>query len=141
MIKDSIDIQPPFAKKRRRFVAEHKDSRPDSIYIQRREFNKEGLLEKESWKLDNGREVIDLDDAEYISKIHADELRMSTFEASAIMKLAKKKDYFGNDGLICILYQNKIYYSSAIVEIDPPFREDFEPEYDLSRDFEDFRKP
>ncbi len=53
MVKDSIDIQPPFAKKKREFV-----SRSQSIYTQRREFNRRGLLEKEIWELDNGKVVI-----------------------------------------------------------------------------------
>ena len=141
MIKDSIDIQPPFAKKKREFIAKHKDSRPDSIYIQQREFNKKGILERETWKLDNGQEVIDLDDAQYISNNKAEELKMQALEPSALMKLAKKQDYFGDKGIMCVLYQKKIYYSSTIVEISPPFEEDFESEYDLSQDFEDFKKP
>ena len=140
MVKDSIDIQPPFAKKKREFIARHKDSRPDSIYIQKRVFNKRGLLERETWKLDNGQEVIDLDDAEYISQNKAEELKMQTLEPSALMKLAKKQDYFGNKGRMCVLYQGEIFYSSTIVEIDPPFKEDFESEYDISQDFEDFKK-
>ncbi len=37
--------------------------------------------------------------------------------------------------------KKKIYYSSIIVEIISPLREDFEPEYDISQDFEDFKKP
>ena len=57
MVKDSIDIQPPFAKKKREFV-----SRSQSIYTQRREFNRRGLLEKETWELDNGKVVIVLDE-------------------------------------------------------------------------------
>lgn len=135
MIKDSIDIQPPFAKKKREFIARHEDSRPDSIYTQRRDFNNKGLLERETWKLDNGQEVIDLEDAAYISKDQSEKLKMETLEPSALMKLAKKQDYFGKDGLICFLRGEEIYYSSKIVEIDPPFEEDFEPEYDISQDF------
>jgi len=135
MVKDSIDIQPPFAKKRRAFIARHKDSRPDSIYTQKRDFNNKGLLEKETWKLDNGREVIDLDDAAYISKDKSEKLRMETLEPSALMKLAKQQDYTGEKGLICFLRGGQIYYSSNIVEVDPPFKEDFEPEYDISQDF------
>ncbi len=140
MIKDSIDIQPPFAKKKREFIARHKDSRSDSIYIQKREFNRQGVLERETWKLDNGQEIIDLDDAEYISKNKAEELKMQTLEPSALMKLAKKQDYFENKGRVCVLYQGEIFYSSTIVKIDPPFEEDFEPEYNISQDFEDFKK-
>jgi len=140
MIKDSIDIQPPFSKKKREFVAEHGVSRPDSIYTQVTQFDKRGSLERETWKLDNGQEVIDLDDAEYISKSSAEEIRMQTLEPSALMKLAKKQPYFGSDGLICMLYRNKIYFSSKIVKIIPPFKDDFEPEYDLGKDFEDFKK-
>ncbi len=140
MIKDSIDIQPPFAKKKRQFIARHKDSRADSIYIQKRGFNRKGVLERETWKLDNGQEVIDLDDARYISKNKAEELALQALEPSALMKLAKQQDYFGNDGIICVLYQRRIYYSSPIVEIIPPLNDDFEPEYDLSQDFEDFKK-
>ena len=125
MIKDSIDIQPPFAKKKREFIARHKDSRPDSIYTQKRDFNNKGLLEGETWKLDNGQEVIDLDDAAYISKNKAEELKMQTLEPSALMELAKKQDCFENKGRLCMLYQGEIFYSSTIVEINPPFKEDF----------------
>ena len=135
MIKDSIDIQPPFAKKKREFIAKHKASRPDSIYTQKRAFNNKGLLEGETWKLDNGQEVIDLDDAAYISKDRSESLKMETLEPSALMKLAKKQDYIGKDGLICFLRGGQIYYSSKIVEVNPPFEEDFEPEYDISQDF------
>ena len=132
MVKDSIDIQPPFAKKKREFV-----SRNQSIYTQRREFDRRGLLEKETWKLDTGRVVVDLDDGAYISKRKAEELRMQNIEPSALMNLAKKEDYFGNNGIICFLRGTEIYYSSDIVEINPPFEEDFEQEYDITKDLED----
>jgi hypothetical protein len=140
MVMNSIDIQPPYARKKRVFVAKHKD-RPDSNYIQKRDFNRQGLIEKESWKLDNGQAIIDLDDAQYISQNDAEELQMQVLEPSALMKLAKQKDYYGDKGRICLLYNKKIYYSSIIVDIIPPLSEDFEPEYDIRQDFEDFRKP
>jgi hypothetical protein len=140
MIMDSIDIQPPYARKKRVFVARHKD-RHDSHYIQRREYNRQGLIERETWKLNNGKEIIELDDAHYISQKKAEELKMQTLEPKAIMKMAKQMDYYGEKGKICLLYKNKIYYSSVIVEINPPLVEDFEPEYDISQDFEDFKKP
>jgi hypothetical protein len=140
MVMHSIDIQPPFARKKRVFVAKHKD-RPNSNYIQKRDFNRQGLIEKETWKLDNGQAIIDLDDAQYISQKDAEELQMQILEPSALMKLAKQKDYTGNKGRICLLYNKKIYYSSIIVDIIPPLSEDFEPEYDIRQDFEDFRKP
>ena len=139
MVKDSIDIQPPYAKKKREFIAAHED-RADTIYIQKRQFDRKGVLEQESWKLDNGQEVLELDDADYISRTNAEELRMQSLEPAALMKMAKKQDYFGTEGLICMLYQGKIYYSSKITEISPPFTEEFEPEYDISKDFEDFNK-
>jgi len=133
MVKDSIDIQPPFAKREREFVSRNK-----SIYTQRREFDIKGLLEKETWKLDNGRVVVALDDAAYISKQKAEELRMLHIEPSALMNLAKKEDYLGNHGRICFLRGKEIYYSSEIVEINPPFEEDFEQEYDISKDLDNF---
>jgi len=139
MVMDSIDIQPPYARKKRVFVARHKD-RPDSNYIQKRDYNRQGLIERETWKLDNGKEIIDLDDAQYISQKNAEELKMQTLEPSALMKMAKQMDYYGDKGKICLLYKNKIYYSSIIVQIIPPLNEDFEPEYDISQDFEDFKK-
>jgi hypothetical protein len=132
MVKDSIDIQPPFAKKDREFVSQNK-----SIYTQRREFDRKGLLEKEVWKLDNGKVVVVLDDGAYISKRKAEELSMQHIEPSALMNLAKKEDYFGNNGIICFLRGMEIYYSSEIVEINPPFEEDFEQEYDIGKDLED----
>jgi len=131
MVKDSIDIQPPFAKKKREFV-----SRNESIYTQTREFDRKGLLEKEIWKLDNGEVVVVLDDGAYISKRKAEELRMQHMEPSALMNLAKKDAYFGNDGRVCFLRGMEIYYSSEIVEINPPFEEDFEQEYDIRKDLE-----
>ena len=140
MVMDSIDIQPPYARKERVFIAKHKD-RPDSIYIQKRDFNRKGLIERETWKLNNGQEIIDLDDAQYISQKNAEELKLQTLEPFALMKLAKQQDYYGNKGQMCVLYNNRIYYSSIIVEIIPPLSEDFEPEYDISQDFEDFKKP
>jgi hypothetical protein len=140
MIKDSIDIQPPYARKKRVFIARHKD-RPDSIYIQQRDFNHKGLMERETWKLDNGQEIIDLDDAQYISQNNADELQMQVLQPSALIKLAKQKDYYGNKGRICFLYKKRIYYSSVINAITPPLQDDFEPEYDIRQDFEDFGKP
>ena len=139
MIKDSIDIQPPYARKKRIFIAKHKD-RPDSNYIQERHFNQKGLMEREIWKLDNGQEIIDLDDAQYISQKNAEELQMQALEPSALMKMAKQIEYYGDKGRICLLYNKRIYYSSIISDIIPPLKEDFEPEYDISQDFEDFRK-
>ncbi len=132
MVKDSIDIQPPFAKKKREFVSQN-----ESIYTQRKEFDRKGLLEKEIWKLDNGTVVIDLDDGAYISKRKAEELRIQNLEPSALINLAKKEYYFGNNGRICFLRGKGIYYSSEIVEIIPPFEEDFGQEYDISKDLED----
>jgi len=131
MVKDSIDIQPPFAKKKREFV-----SRNESIYTQTREFDRKGVLEKEIWQFDNGKVVIVLDDGTYISKRKAEELKMQHMEPSALMNLAKKEDYFGNNGRICFLRGMEIYYSSEIVEINPPFEEDFEQEYDIRKDLE-----
>jgi hypothetical protein len=133
MIKDSIDIQPPFARKKREFVSRNK-----SIYTRRIEFNGKGLLEKEIWELDNGSVVVVLDDGAYISKRKAEELRMQHIEPSALMNLAKKQDYFGNNGIVCFLRGMEIYYSSEIVEINPPFEEDFEQEYDIRKDLRDF---
>ncbi len=131
MVMDSIDIQPPFAKKKREFV-----SRSESIYTQRKEFDGKGLLEKEIWELDNGKVVVVLNDGAYISKRKAEELRMLHIEPAALMNLAKKEDYFGNNGRICFLRGTEIYYSSEIVEIDPPFEEDYEQEYDIRKDLE-----
>jgi hypothetical protein len=139
MIMDSIDIQPPYARKKRVFISRHKE-RPDSKYIQKRDYDRKGLIERETWKLDNGKVIIDLDDAQYISQKNAEELKMQTLEPSALMELAKKMDYYGDKGQICFLYNNKIYYSSIIDKIIPSLIEDFEPEYDISQDFEDFNK-
>ena len=139
MIMDSIDIQPPYARKKRVFISHHNE-RPDSKYIQKRDYDRKGLMERETWKLDNGKVVIDLDDAHYISQKSAEELKMQALEPPALMKLAKQKDYYGDKGQICFLYNNKIYYSSVIDEIHPSIVEDFEPEYDISQDFEDFNK-
>jgi len=132
MVKDSIDIQPPFAKKKREFISKNK-----SIYTRRREFNRRGLLEKETWELNNGRVVIVLDDGAYISKRRAEELGMQSIEPSALMTFAKQEDYFGDNGRICFFRGMEIYYSSEIVEINPPFEKDFEQEYDIRKDLEE----
>lgn len=121
MVKDSIDIRPPFAKKQREYVSQN-----ESIYTQRKEFDRDGLLEKEIWQLDNGTVVIDLDDAAYISKRKAEELRYMNIESPALMNLAKKAPYFGKNGRICFTRGKGIYYSSEIIGINPPFEEDFE---------------
>ena len=97
-------------------------------------------MEREIWKLDNGQEIIDLDDAQYISQKNAEELQMQALEPSALMKMAKQIEYYGDKGRICLLYNKRIYYSSIISDIIPPLKEDFEPEYDISQDFEDFGK-
>jgi hypothetical protein len=131
MVQDSIDIQPPFAKRKREFISQNQ-----SIYTQRKEFDRKGLLEKEIWRLDNGTVVIDLDNAAYISQRKAEELRIMDLEPAALMNLAKKEEYFGKNGRICFIRGKGIYYSSEIVEITPPFEEDFEPEYDISKDLE-----
>jgi hypothetical protein len=132
MVMNSIDIQPPFAKKKREFV-----SKSESIYTQRKDFDGKGLLEKEIWELDNGKVVIVLDEGAYVSKRKAESLRMQHVEPSALMNLAKKEDYFGNHGIVCFLRGMEIYYSSDIIEINPPFEEDFEQEYDIRKDLED----
>ena len=118
MVKDSIDIRPPFTREQREFVSENQ-----SIYTQRKEFDNKGRLEKEIWILDNGTVVIDLDDGAYISKRRAEELRYLSIESPALMKLAKKAPYFGRNGRICFTRGKGMYYSSEIVEINPPFEE------------------
>src|SRR4030042_2926672 len=92
MLPNSIDIQPPYARKKRVFIARHQDSRPDSFYIQNRDFNSKGLIERETWKFNNGQEIIDVDDAQYISQKNAEELQMQAIEPSALMKFAKQYD-------------------------------------------------
>ncbi len=131
MVKDSIDIRPPFAKSRREYV-----SRNSSIYTQRRVFDRRGLLEKEIWELDNGKAVVVFDDGAYISKRKAEALRMNSVEPSALMNLAKREDYFENNGIICFLYRGEFYYSSEIVEVNPPFEEDYRDAYDITKDLE-----
>ena len=50
--------------------------------------------------------------------------------------LGNREDYIENNGRICFLRGKEIYYSSEIVEINPPFEEDFEQEYDIRKDLE-----
>ena len=115
MIMDSIDIQPPYARKKRVFIAKHKD-RPDSNYIQQRDYNRQGLIERETWKLDNGQEIIDLDDAQYISQKNAQELKMQTLEPFALMKLAKQMDYYGDKGQMCVLIKIKFIIALSLLK-------------------------
>jgi hypothetical protein len=46
-------------------------------------------------------------------------------DVSELMRSAKSEEYTGYKGLIFMLFQGKLYYSSEVIEIDPPFGEEY----------------
>jgi hypothetical protein len=123
MAKDSLDIEPVF----KREIREYTVSR-GSVYTQTRQYNKKGNLEKEIWERDSGKEVTILNDAAYISKEKYKQLKNQKLKPSDLIKLAKKEGYTGLGGLIVLLYQEKLYFSSDVIEIEPPFENELKIE-------------
>jgi hypothetical protein len=100
-----------------------------SLYTQTKQYDNEGNIEKEIWERDTVEGLIILDNAAYISKKKYRELNKldisETTDFSALMKIAKGEGYTGHKGLIFMLFQGKPYYSSEVIEIDPPFGEEY----------------
>lgn len=100
-----------------------------SLYTQTKQYDKEGNLGKEIWERDTVEGSIILDDAAYISKKKHEELNKLDLSGkpdfSELMKSAKNEEYTGYRGLIFMLFQGKLYYSSEVIEIDPPFGEEY----------------
>lgn len=120
MVEGSLDIEPISKRETREYTV-----KSGSFYTQRRQYDKQGNLEKEIWERDSGKEIIILDDAAYISKKKCEQLIKQKFSPADIIKIAKKQEYTKYDGLIVLLYQGKIYVSSEVVEIEPPLEEDY----------------
>jgi hypothetical protein len=100
-----------------------------SLYTQTKQYDEEGNLGKEIWERDTIEGSIILDDAAYISKRKHEELNKFDLSGkpdfSELMKSAKSEEYTGYKGLIFMLFQEKLYYSSEVIEIDPPFGEEY----------------
>jgi hypothetical protein len=98
-----------------------------SLYTQTKQYDEEGKLGKEVWERDTIEGSIILDDAAYISKKKHEELNKlaGKTDVSELMKSAKSEEYTGYKGLIFMLFQGKLYYSSEVIEIDPPFGEEY----------------
>jgi hypothetical protein len=124
MPEGSLDIE--YTPKRE--VRTYRVSR-GSLYTQTKQYDNEGNIEKEIWERDTIEGLIILDDAAYISKKKHRELNKLDLsdktDFSELMKSAKSEGYTGYHGLIFILFQGKPYYSSEVIEIDPPFGEEY----------------
>lgn len=100
-----------------------------SLYTQTKQYDNEGNLGKEVWERDTVEGSIILDDAAYISKKKHEELNKLDLtekpDFSELIKSAKSEGYTGYNGLILMLFQGKLYYSSEVIEIDPPFGEEY----------------
>jgi len=124
MAEGSLDIE--YTPKRE--VRTYRVNR-GSLYTQTKQYDNEGNLGKELWERDTIEGSIILDDAAYISKKKYEELNKLDLsekaDLSELMKSAKSEEYIGYKGLIFMLFQGKPYYSSEVIEIDPPFGEEF----------------
>jgi hypothetical protein len=124
MTEGSLDIE--YTPKRE--VRTYRVNR-GSLYTQTKQYDKEGNLWKEIWERDTVEGTLILDDAAYISKRKYEELNKldisEKVELSDLMESAKSEEYTGYRGLIFMLFQGKPYYSSEVIEIDPPFGEEY----------------
>ena len=124
MTEGSLDIE--YTPKRE--VRTYRVNR-GSLYTQTKQYDEEGNLGKEVWERDTIEGSVILDDAAYISKKKHEELNKLALsekpDLSELMKSAKGEQYTGYKGLIFMLFQEKPYYSSEVIEIDPPFGEEF----------------
>ncbi len=124
MTEGSLDIE--YTPKRE--VRTYRVNR-GSLYTQTKQYDNEGNLEKEIWERDTIEGLIILDDAAYISKRKYEEINKLDLsekaDLSELMKAAKDEAYTGYKGLIFMLFQGKPYYSSEVIEIDPPFGEEY----------------
>jgi len=124
MTEGSLDIE--YTPKRE--VRTYRVNR-GSLYTQTKQYDNEGNLGKELWERDTIEGSIILDDAAYISKKKYEELNKLDLsekaDLSELMKSAKGEEYTDYKGLIFMLFQGKPYYSSEVIEIDPPFGEEF----------------
>jgi len=124
MTEGSLDIE--YTPKRE--VRTYRVNR-GSLYTQTKQYDNEGNLGKEVWERDTIEGSIILDDAAYISKKKHEELNKLALsekpDISELMKSGKSEEYTGYKGLIFMLFQEKLYYSSEVIEIDPPFGEEY----------------
>jgi hypothetical protein len=124
MTEGSLDIE--YTPKRE--VRTYRVNR-GSLYTQTKQYDNEGNLGKEVWERDTIEGLIILDDAAYISKRKYEEINKLDLsekaDLSELIKSAKDEAYTGYKGLIFMLFQGKPYYSSEVIEIDPPFGEEY----------------
>lgn len=125
MVEGSLDIEYTPEKEVRTYRVHR-----GSLYTQTKQYDNDGRLEKEIWERDTLDGSIILDDAAYISKSKCEDLNKKfgnsgEFEISEIIKEAKNENYLGYDGLIFMVFQSKPYYSSEVIEVDPPFGDEY----------------
>lgn len=120
-IEGSLDIEHIPKRETREYTVKNK-----SYYTQTRQFDKQGNLEKEIWEREDSLgNVIILDDAAYVSKEKYEQIVKQKFSPADMIKIAKKQEYTKSDGVIVFLYQKKFFYSSDVVQIEPPFGEEY----------------
>lgn len=119
MIRGSSDLE----SIPRREVREYHVER-GSVYIQTRQYDKEGNLEKEIWERKSSENKTILDDAGYLSKESFDRLTTKRFKPRDILKIAKSRGYAEIGGFIIWNYKNFFYLSSKVTKIEPPLEEE-----------------
>jgi len=124
MTQGSLDIE--YTPKRE--VRTYRVNR-GSLYTQTKQYDNEGRIEKEIWERDTIEGLIILDEAAYISKRKREELSKLDLsekaDLSELMRAAKNEGYTGYKGLIFMIFQGKPYYSSEVIEIEPPFGDEY----------------
>ena len=123
MVEGSLDIESIPIREVREYTVER-----GSVYTQTRQYNKKGNLEKEIWERRSlGGNVI-LDNAAYISKEKCkkiEEFISKKFSPLDIIRIVKRENYEELGGFIAWSYQERLYLSSEVTKVEPPFEEDF----------------
>ena len=79
---------------------------------------KTGKIIFDNWR--KGNKI--LQDASYISEQRCSLIAIQSLEdIKEIMKMAKEENYHGNNGLIIHVYKDRLYHSSSVKKIEPPF--------------------
>ena len=122
MVEGSLDIESMPKREIRKYTVKR-----GSVYTQTRQYDKKGNLEKEIWERKSGGKVI-LDNAAYISKEKCKKLEefiSKKFSPSDIIRIVKRENYEEIGGFIVWSYQERLYLSSEVTKVEPPFEEEF----------------
>lgn len=130
MVEGSLDIESIPIREVREYTVER-----GSVYTQTRQYNKKSKLEKEIWEGKFSKGKIILDDAAYISKEDYNQLTNKKFKPLDIIQIAKTKGYKKFGGLIVLFYQRKLYLSSEVIKIEPPFEKEVTEKDSSEEDF------